>query len=616
MYYKYDALNRVTEQGEYQTTSLSDFSQANANNASFPTTGSNTLVWKQYFYDTASSAAMAVGQRNLHGKLSYAQAYRLGNASAIYYYSYNDLGKPEWVVMANLGSYQKKLSYIYDLQGNVLWKDFYDYNSGSSDFNTTYSYDNLNRLSTVQTQYAGGTTVQDGLYRYYANNKVQRLQLGTAQGVDYTYNERDWLQMINQQNINGWQDPGHDSSAIPMDKFGEVIGYNIIGHIGAAQGDTAQYNGNISWLMYQMYGVPFSGSLGTATLVGNSYSYDKANRLTASDFGYYYTPDSTWHTTPAYDANYAYDNVGNFTTLQRYGSTGSIQDNLTYTYTQGTNRLSSINGSLAVYNYDSNGNVKYDTHRGIGFMIYDPDNLPVTAYLTNGEQLIYENDVNGNRVRNTISGSSDNYYFNGADGKTEAVALLPLSNVTYNILGAGGDNIGQLRVINSNPARYYYLKDHLGSIKMTVDATGTVQGYDDYYPYGMQMTGRSMTSSEDGRYKFTGKERDASEGLDYFGARYYDSWKAGWDQVDPWDYKYPSHSPYNYCTNNPIRFVDTTGKGGGFGDPTDAISQWFYNNYNSEVNTLSNMAYNAASNFVHWGEGASEFGEDWGIKLL
>jgi RHS repeat-associated protein len=317
--------------------------------------------------------------------------------------------------------------------------------------------------------------------------------------------------------------------------------------------------------------VPFSGPLGTATLVGNSYSYDKANRLTMSDFGYYYTPDSTWHTTPAYDANYAYDNVGNFTTLQRYGSTGSIQDNLTYTYTQGTNKVSSINSSLAVYNYDSNGNVKYDTHRGIGFMIYDPDNLPVTAYLTNGEQLIYENDVNGNRVRNTISGSSDNYYFNGADGKTEAVALLPLSNVTYNILGAGGDNIGQLRVINSNPARYYYLKDHLGSIKMTVDATGTVQGYDDYYPYGMQMTGRSMTSSEDGRYKFTGKERDASDGLDYFGKRYYDSWKAGWDQTDPMKDKYQWLSPYNYCQNNPLRNIDPDGNWG-----TDVIKGKYF----------------------------------------
>ena len=30
------------------------------------------------------------------------------------------------------------------------------------------------------------------------------------QGVDYTYNERDWLQMINQQNLNSSQDPGND----------------------------------------------------------------------------------------------------------------------------------------------------------------------------------------------------------------------------------------------------------------------------------------------------------------------------------------------------------------------------------------------------------------------
>jgi RHS repeat-associated protein len=95
---------------------------------------------------------------------------------------------------------------------------------------------------------------------------------------------------------------------------------------------------------------------------------------------------------------------------------------------------------------------------------------------------------------------------------------------------------------------------------MTVDATGTVQGYDDYYPYGMQMTGRSMTSSEDGRYKFTGKERDASEGLDYFGARYYDGWKAGWDQVDPKMDKYRWMSPYNYTLDNPLIFFDPDGK--------------------------------------------------------
>jgi hypothetical protein len=48
---------------------------------------------------------------------------------------------------------------------------------------------------------------------------------------------------------------------------------------------------------------------------------------------------------------------------------------------------------------------------------------------------------------------------------------------------------------------------------MTVNTSGTVVGYDNYYPYGMQMTGRSSTSSEDGRFKFTGKELDATDGL-------------------------------------------------------------------------------------------------------
>jgi RHS repeat-associated protein len=187
--------------------------------------------------------------------------------------------------------------------------------------------------------------------------------------------------------------------------------------------------------------------------------------------------------------------------------------------------------------------------------------MPVQAYLTNGQQLVYDNDVNGNRVRNTISGTSDNFYFNGADGKTEAVSLVAHgSNLIYNILGAGGDNLGQVKVVSASPTRYYYLKDHLGSIKVTVNTAGAVVGYDDYYPYGMVMTGRSSTSSADGRYKFTGKERDASTGLDYFGARYYDSWNGRWDQVDPHADIYSSWSVYNYALCNSIITIDPVGK--------------------------------------------------------
>jgi RHS repeat-associated protein len=134
------------------------------------------------------------------------------------------------------------------------------------------------------------------------------------------------------------------------------------------------------------------------------------------------------------------------------------------------------------------------------------------------------------------------------------------SNMVYNILAGQEDNIGQVKVAKKSTKRFYYLKDHLGSVKMTVDTTGTVVGYDDYYPYGMQMSGRSYTSSADQRYKFTGKELDATTGLDYFGARYYDGWTGRWPSVDPMTSKYPGWSPYNYCFDNSLRLVDPDGK--------------------------------------------------------
>ncbi len=96
---------------------------------------------------------------------------------------------------------------------------------------------------------------------------------------------------------------------------------------------------------------------------------------------------------------------------------------------------------------------------------------------------------------------------------------------------------------------------------MTVGSTGTPQTWDDYYPFGSLMSGRSQTnSSVDGRYKFTTKERDTETGYDYFGARYYDSRIGRWLQVDPLASKYPGWSPYNYTIGNPLKFIDTDGR--------------------------------------------------------
>ena len=77
--------------------------------------------------------------------------------------------------------------------------------------------------------------------------------------------------------------------------------------------------------------------------------------------------------------------------------------------------------------------------------------------------------------------------------------------------------------------------------------------------WGMILNGRSNYSFADDKYKFTGKERDTETGYDYFGARFYESRLGRWLQVDPLADKYPGWNPYNYCLNNPLKFVDKEG---------------------------------------------------------
>ena len=110
--------------------------------------------------------------------------------------------------------------------------------------------------------------------------------------------------------------------------------------------------------------------------------------------------------------------------------------------------------------------------------------------------------------------------------------------------------------------KYFYLKDHLGNIRVTIDENGDVKGYNDYYPFGLQMPGRSMNNAlATDMYKYSSKELDEENGINwyYFGARYYDPMIGRWLSVDPVWGKYPSLSPYNYCANNPILFKDLKG---------------------------------------------------------
>ena len=106
--------------------------------------------------------------------------------------------------------------------------------------------------------------------------------------------------------------------------------------------------------------------------------------------------------------------------------------------------------------------------------------------------------------------------------------------------------------------QFYYHPDHLGSSSYITDISGEVYQHMEYFPFGETFI-EERTDAEYTTYLFNGKELDEETGLYYYGARYYDQKISIWYGVDPLAEKYYSISPYAYCGNNPIRFIDPNG---------------------------------------------------------
>ena len=109
----------------------------------------------------------------------------------------------------------------------------------------------------------------------------------------------------------------------------------------------------------------------------------------------------------------------------------------------------------------------------------------------------------------------------------------------------------------------YFLYDHLGNTRVAFSVDGSnvplIVNALDYYSYGKIL--REYDNGAGDRYLTTGHERDQKTGLDYRGARYYDSDVARFLSTDPWANQYPEWSTYNYVLGNPIMYIDPTGNG-------------------------------------------------------
>ena len=122
------------------------------------------------------------------------------------------------------------------------------------------------------------------------------------------------------------------------------------------------------------------------------------------------------------------------------------------------------------------------------------------------------------------------------------------------VRNAGGDLAGK--------AKYrFFVRDRLGSVRSVADEDGNVLQQNLYYAWGGAW-GDVCTAPGFQSYKYCGKYLDRKHGLDLYdyGARLYDPAAAFWTSPDPLCEKYYNISPYAFCNDNPVRFIDPTGE--------------------------------------------------------
>ena len=107
--------------------------------------------------------------------------------------------------------------------------------------------------------------------------------------------------------------------------------------------------------------------------------------------------------------------------------------------------------------------------------------------------------------------------------------------------------------------QFYYHPDHLGSSSYITNLDGEVSQHIEYVPFG-EVFIEERNNTWNTPYLFNAKEFDEETGMYYYGARYYEPRLSLWISTDPLEEKYPHTSSYCYTFNNPIKYIDPTGR--------------------------------------------------------
>lgn len=301
---------------------------------------------------------------------------------------------------------------------------------------------------------------------------------------------------------------------------------------------------------------------GAGLSLNQTYTYDGWDRLTGMQ---------ETGSTSTLNESYCYDAFGNRAVLTR-PSLSPLIPQVTTCAANDVAQLFPLN-RWSGRTYDPSGAMAYDGRSNLRM----DGEMRLRQSSENGNPATtYEYDGEGRRVAKDTAGGSRTVFVYDAFG-----------NLTAEY---GGSND-----LSGTPP-YFLHTDTLGSTRLTTDLNGTVVRRTDYWPFGQEIN--SLT--QDAPYRtvamgynsalrtpstlFTGKERDAETGLDYFGARYFSSaqgrftspdWSAVPQPVPYADLRNPQTlNLYSYVGNNPLAKTDPDGHCGIIGDQPCSLKQF------------------------------------------
>ena len=500
------------------------------------------------------------------------------------FYYYDDRGRMvQSHAMNHLGGYDHDY-YAYDYTGNVTKHKHVHTTSFTQPLTEEYlyTYDNWGRLLTTSHSLNGEPSVTLSSNTYNNLGQLSAKTLGCGENISYAYNVRGWL------------------TEIVSSKFLEKLSYNISTDGGSLT--TPCYNGNISAQTWKV---------GTGATHRYEFAYDNHARLATASYG----------SAGRYNESYTYDSMGNVTSLQRYGkqtrSGYGLLDNLQFTYDG--NQIKKITNDMlqaflysgyryvdaadtdTEFEYDANGNMTRYADRRITSISYNLLNLPEEISMLNDNHESYQYDTEGNKLHVRYKTSEYQLAYPGFPSALDVGSdtgipqeVLP-DNPMVNphdslIVGPiGGDVVpletsyltddycvnvvyedsvlkmillpeGYTSKSGDTYTYHYYLKDHLGSNHVVLNGSGTLKQQIHYYTSGLPISDLSGMSYQ--RYMFQGKLFDTMHGLRWHdhGARFADNTILRWTTMDPLCEKFYDTSPYVFCGNNPLKYVDPNGK--------------------------------------------------------